>query len=178
MMKGRFLMPVFIVAAAMLACGKTAFTQTDLPGMVYQPGDFPEYHSTPGFQKVTEKRDWDYDQWVQLQVWDEERHADLLVDVILFSDKKELLKAYDELPDGPLQEEMPIFDPPKIGEQIVGKKQEWLDGAYAVNLTYRRCYALVNIWAHFGGTSSFTEESIIEYARALDRRLNNNVCPI
>jgi hypothetical protein len=124
------------------------------------------------------EKDWSYDNWVELQIWDEERSAILLVDVILFSDKKELLKAYDEFPDRELQQGMPSYDPPDIGEQIVGEKQDGLQGRYAINWTYLRCYSLVNIWARFGGNSPITEEGLSQYAAALDKRLNKSICPI
>ncbi len=177
-MKARAFLPILLVAGVMIACGKTTFTQVDLLGLVYQEGDLSEYGSAPGLRPVKEKMDWSYDNWVQVQVFDKENSADLLVDVVLFSDKKELEKAYAEFPNGVLQETMSPFDPPEIGEKIIGKKQEWSLNTYAVNWTFTRCYSLVNIWVQIGGQSPFTAEGLRTYAQALDKRLNNSVCPI
>jgi hypothetical protein len=177
-MKARMLIPVLIVVAAMTACGGTNFSLLDFKAIVYQEGDLPEYDGVPGIQRMDREEDWNYDQWFQVQILNPEHSADLLADIILFTDKKELGRAYAEFPGGKLLQEIPGYAPPDIGEEIKGNKQEGLPGSYVITWTYRRCYALVNIAFTTGGNSPLTEAGLVQYATALDDRLVHSVCPI
>jgi hypothetical protein len=73
--------------AAMMACGGSNFSLLDFKTIVYQEGDLPEYDGVPGVQIMDREKDWKYDQWFQVQIFKPEHSADLLADVILFTDK-------------------------------------------------------------------------------------------
>jgi hypothetical protein len=177
-MRRRLLLLAFVIAFPAVACGKTAFPQVDLETIAYREEDLSEYDEAPAVVRVDVEKVWKYESWVEVQVWNERQEGVLLADIILFTDKKELQKAYEEFLGGELQEGMSEYYLPEVGYQLVAKRQAWGGGIYAADWTFQRCYALVNIWATFGGYSPLTEEGVYRYAVSLDQRLNENVCPI
>jgi hypothetical protein len=171
---------LMIVTVIVVSCEPEVYFDVDLEDIAYREGDLPVTGASMHSQEVNAEKDWKYDSWVELQGIKGEAGNHLMVDVILFADRKELLKAYDEFLSGEGRIETGLADyvPPEIGYALVGKKQPLPGGGSEVNLTFQRCYALVNVWARFDPVPAFTEEDLYRYAGVLDKRLNESVCPI
>jgi hypothetical protein len=173
------LLALFLVVALMtIACGGTDFSNVDLESLVYREGDLPTDLGPVGVQAVDQKKDWTYADWAEAQIIAQDDEIVLIVDVILFSDKKELEKAFQDFLTGGIPQSLTVYDPPDIGEKIVGKKLSVSVQSSQIYLVFRRCYSLVTIYAHVFRNSELTEERIYEYAEALDDRLVHSVCPI
>ncbi len=172
-------LPILVFTLVLIvSCGPQTHFDVDLENIVYQEGDLPVEGVSMEIQKVDGEQTWEYDNWIDLQISSEEAEIILDVNVVLFADKKERNKAFDFFSLSETQEGLLLYDPPMIGEETVGRKEPFVDGSSAVNITFQRCYSMVNIWAHIGMDPDITEESIYRYADALDKRLNNAVCPI
>jgi hypothetical protein len=177
-MHKRMLVPVFLVVAAMAACRNPGFEWVDLQGLAYQADDLPQAAGTVAVRAVEEGKDWKYLQWINLQLIDPDGGIRLDADVILFSDKKELAKAYQAFTVAESQKGYAEYEPPEIGYAAVGRRRDAGGGNSEILFSFQRCYAMVNIWACVGGESALTEEDVYRYAEGLDARLNNSVCPI
>jgi hypothetical protein len=94
MTKQRWLLFVFVALLA-VSCGRVRFDNVDLNHIVYQEGDLPAGGGSMELQKVDAVQDWEYDQWVNGQVFDDRAGILLDVNVVLFTGKKERNKAFD-----------------------------------------------------------------------------------
>ncbi|MBN1440676.1 MAG: hypothetical protein JW929_14820 [Anaerolineales bacterium] len=177
-MRRRIWAPVLIVAAVMAACRNPGFESVDLQALAYSVDDFPPSAGPVDVRAVNEEKDWEYLQWANLRVAGPAGDAVLEADVILFSDKKELLKAYAAFTAPESRKGYAEYDPPEIGYAVVGGRQDRSGGGAEIVFAFQRCYAMASIRARVGGESSLTEEAVYRYAAALDMRLNNSVCPI
>lgn len=175
-MSRRALILAFTAAAA-FACGREPIFTFDLEGVVYREGDFPAGAAVPEVEKVERGTAWTYDGWYALRLRDAEGETVLVADVIVFTDKKERNKAYDEFAAS-FPAEMQAVAPPDIGDAIVARKGPEADGGLAIHFIFQRCYSLVAVRARLDRDPAVTEESVVGYAAALDRRLNGIVCPI
>jgi hypothetical protein len=171
---------LFTLAVA-AACRQTHFPNVDIRQLAFQEGELTPTGATLYVAPMAEPRDWKYDSWAQVQVLDDTGRGYLIADVILFTDKKELQKAYEgflaETRIDPGMED-PEYSPPAVGHDMIGKRQTLYGGGSVINLTFQRCYALVNVWGLFEPDPVLTEEDVYRYLQALDKRLNNSVCPI
>jgi hypothetical protein len=165
---------VFLV----LSCGREPIFTFDLGSIVYQEGDFPAGTAIPELEKVERGTGWIYDNWHALRLRDAEGETVVYANVIVFTDKKERNKAYDEFTAASFPAEMQIVTPPDIGETIVARKGPDVDGGLSMDLIYQRCYSMVTVRARLDRDPAVTEESVNRYADLLDKRLNQAVCPI
>jgi hypothetical protein len=124
-MNKRWLIPVLIVAAAMAACGSNpTFPSVSLDGLAYREGDLPSEGMSINVRTVDDEKEWKYLQWTNLKLRNADAETVLDVDVILFSDKKELYKAYEVFTVGESQKEYAEYDPPAIGYALIGRRQD------------------------------------------------------
>jgi hypothetical protein len=171
---------LFTLAVA-AACRPTLFSGVDIRQLAYQEGELDPAGAALYVAPITDAKDWKYHSWAEVQIIDDSGKAYLIADVILFKDKKELLKAYaDFLAHSRIEPGMedPDYSPPDVGYAMIGKRQPFFIRSSVISLTFQRCYALVNVWGLFVSPPVVAEEDVYRYLRALDQRLNNSVCPI
>lgn len=160
-----------------ISCGPGAVFTFDLEEIVYQEGDFPAGPAAT-VKTVDRTADWRYETWCELQLHDSRGSLLLTADVVVFTDKQEVNKAFDEFAETEFPATMRIVDPPDVGARIVA--YEGLDdgGGRSFELVYRRCYALVSIRARLEAVPAVSRESVEGYAEMLDHRLMGVVCPV
>jgi hypothetical protein len=170
------------VLSVATACRPTLFSGVDIRQLAYREGELNPTGANLYVAPMTETRNWKYHSWAEVQVIDDSGRGYLIADVILFTDKKELAKAYDEFLADETRivpgTEDPEYSPPDVGYAMVGKRQPLFGGGSAINLTFQRCYALINVWGLFEPDPVVAEEDVYQYLQVLDDRLNNSVCPI
>jgi hypothetical protein len=171
---------LLMIVVVIFSCGPQVMFAVDLKDIAYQEGDLPVEEGALSVQEVDAAKDWQYDSWAEVKLAGGDGELLLLVDVVLFTDKKELQRGYEEFLAGErhIEEGLADYIPPDVGYALLAKKQPRADGGSEVYLTFQRCYALVNIWARIDPVPVFAEKNLYQYAKGLDARLNHSVCPI
>jgi hypothetical protein len=177
-MNRRILIPVFFLAAVLTSCRHPTFEWVDLREVAYQAGDLPADASLPEIVAVDGKKAWKYLQWIKVRLRGMDHETVFDADVILFADRRELLRAFDDFTASEGRKGYEEYTPPEIGYGQIGWKQNGPGASYVINVSFQRCYAMVNIWARVDSESVLSEDDVYAYAAALDQRLNLSVCPI
>ena len=170
------LIPVCVVLVA-LSCGRSPIFTVDVEEVVHREGDFPAGPAAT-VRTVDPTADWRCDKWRELQWIDSQGSPVRSADVVVFTDKREANKAFDEFAGAELPATMRIVGPPDVGARIVAYEGPDDDGEGSIALVFRRCYAVASIRARLKTDPAVRRESVGKFADGLDRRLIRAYCPI
>jgi hypothetical protein len=174
---GLLLLRIFIAVWLVSLTACVSFDDVDLQPIMLQPGDLPEALVAGLSSAIPEEETFNYEVAYQQAILTQSGSDAGEVRVYIFRNARDRDKIFDLLTLMETQEGIVSYETPPIGDAVMARQDISQSGNLYINLTFKHCYAVANIWLHTTDDFTLQGNEVITYAQKLDARLSSIACP-
>jgi hypothetical protein len=166
-----------VTLVLLTACRPVSFENVDLQPIMFQPEDLPAVLAAGTNGAIDQNDFFNYDIAYQQAISSQSGEEAGEVRVYLFHTAEDRDKMYNFLSLMETPEGIVPYETPSIGEMAIARQDPSQQGRLQINLTFKRCYAIANIWLRTVDDFTLRGNEIVAYAQKIDARLKHIACP-